>query len=144
MKITAQRRLAGLAGLLLLTLLAGAVFVSAAFAMHDAGSGTGGVAYAWTRNVSSTAGSSGTSVAGTQGRGGVSGQVTAVAPAPAAVTTPASSGMSSTAWIVIGVAVAALAVALVAWALARRRRRLASDTQQYCSLHPDDSLCGAV
>jgi LPXTG-motif cell wall-anchored protein len=59
-----------------------------------------------------------------------------------AATTP-SSGTSATTWILIGVVVAALAVGLIAWTLVRRRRRLATDTRQYCSLHPEDALCGA-
>ena len=42
-----------------------------------------------------------------------------------------------------GVVAAALAVGLT-WTLVRRRRRLASDTRQYCSLHPEDALCGAA
>ena len=149
MKIAAKQGYARLAGLLLLSLLAAAVFVPAALAINDTGSGTGGVSYAWARTAAATGTSVASFQAGTHGRGGVAvpeAQVAVVAPvaaAPVAATTP-SSGTSSTTWIVIGVALAALAVALVAWALVRRRRRLASDTQQYCSLHPEDALCGAA
>ena len=125
-----------------------AVFVEAATAIHATGSGTvAGVSYS-------------AAVSGAEGRGGVTGQVAAAAPAertaaaapaaaaaaaaaaPVAATTP-SSGTSATTWILIGVVAAALAVGLT-WTLVRRRRRLASDTRQYCSLHPEDALCGAA
>jgi len=132
MKITGLRRFASLAGLLLLTLLLAAVFVQAALAMNDYGSGAGGGV---------TVASVGTAQAGTLGRGGVSlpaGVAAARAPAPTSGTS------SSTPWIVTGIVVAAIAVAIAAWATARSRRRSARPSAEYCTLHPNDALCGAA
>jgi hypothetical protein len=121
MKITAQRRLAGM---LLLALLTVAVFVPAALAANVTGSGAGG----------------GIATAGTAGRGGISPPLAAAAQAAAEST---ASSFSTTTWIVIGVA-AALAVGIVAWVLISRRPRLTASTERYCALHPSDTLCGAA
>jgi hypothetical protein len=143
MKTTAQRRFAGLAGLLLLALLIVAVSVPAALATNAAGSGSGGVSYSWARAASGPTDVA-AAPAGTLGRGGVAAPIAAAAPAPvAAASEPASSGLSSTQWILIGVA-AAIAAGLVTWALVSRRRRLAASTERYCALHPSDALCGAA
>ena len=130
MKIATQLRLARFAGLLLLSLLVLAVFVMEAPAINAAGSGTGGGA-AFT-SVS-------TNQPGTQGRGGVSAPV---AVAPAAVTQPASSGTSSTTWILVGIAAAVLVAGLATWAIVRRRRSVGS--QAYCAQHPEDAMCTAA
>jgi len=130
MKITGLRRLAGFASLLLLSLLLVAVFVQAAPAMHDFGSGAGGGV---------TVASAGTAQAGTLGRGGVSlpaGVAAARAPAPTSGTS------SSTPWIAAGIIAAAFVAAIAVWATSRRRS--VRPSAEYCSLHPDDALCGAA
>ena len=132
MKITGLRRLASLAGLLLLSLLLVAVFVQAAPAMNAYGSGAGGGV---------TVASVGTPQAGSQGRGGVALPAGGVAAARAPA--PTSGTSSSTPWIVSGIA-AALVVAIAVWAATRSRRRSVRPSAQYCSLHPDDALCGAA
>ena len=128
MKIKAQRRIAGLAGLLLLSLFLAIVFAQAALAMNELGNG-GGVAVA----------SAATAQAGTLGRGGVSlpaGVAAARAPA-------ATSGTSSTTpWIVFGVVVAAVAVGIASWAAVRRRS--VRPSAAYCAQHPEDAMCGAA
>jgi hypothetical protein len=156
MKTTVQRRLARLAGLLLLTLLVFATGVQAAQAALVAGAGVGSDTASFTaparlQGLTPTAQSanqpgvavSGTRVATsarTQGRGGIT-----LAPLAASGVRPASSGTSSTtAWIVAGSAAALLIVIVAAWVLIRRRQpgELASAT--YCAQHPEDSLCAAA
>ena len=133
MKITGLRRLASLAGLLLLSLLLVAVFVQAAPAMNAYGSGAGGGV---------TVASVGTPQSGSQGRGGVALPAGGVAAARAPA--PTSGTSSSTPWIVTGIVAVAFVAAIAVWAAARSRRRSVRPSAQYCSLHPDDALCGAA
>ena len=119
MKITGLRRLAILAGLLLLSLLLVAVFV-------QAGTPARGDASAAASLPSSTA------LQAAAAELGQAGVVAARAPSPPALTS------SSTQWIVTGIVAAALIVAIAVWATARGRR------DEYCSIHPDNALCGAA
>ena len=128
MKIRAQRRIAGLAGLLVLSLFLAIVFAQTALAMNELGNG-GGVAVA----------SAGTAHAVSLGRGVTVPAGVTAARAPAAT----SSTSSSTAWIVSGVAVA-LAVVIAAWVIARGRRQSSQPTSAYCAQHPEDALCGVA
>jgi hypothetical protein len=131
MKTTALRRLAGLAGLLVLSLLLVAVFVPVAPAMNVDGSGAGG----------------GVTVAtlGTAQPGTAAGGVSLPAGVAAARAPAATSGTSSTTpWIVTGIIAAAVVVTIAAWATTRSRARSVRPSAEYCSLHPDDALCGAI
>jgi hypothetical protein len=119
MKITGFRRLASLAGLLLLALLLVAVFV-------QAGTPDRGVSAADVVLPSSTA------LQAAAAELGEAGVVPARAPSPTFATS------SSARWIVTGIVAAASIVAIAVWATARRRRA------EYCSIHPDDAFCGAV
>ena len=143
MNATAQRRLASLAVLLALVLLVAAVGVQAALAMYVTGSGGGASFASATTAQAGTQGRGGISAAvpadmaqaGTQGRGGIA--------AAAAAAEPASSGTSTTTWILIGLA-AALAVFIAAWAVVRSRGRSREPSQAYCAQHPEEALCGAA
>ena len=118
MKIT-RRRLASLAGLLLLSLLLVAVFVQAGTP------GRGDVSAANASLPSSTA------LQAAAAELGEAGGLAARAPSPPSVTS------SATRWIVTGIVAAAVIVAIAVWATARSRR------QEYCSIHPDVAFCGA-
>ena len=120
MKITGFRRLASLAGLLLLALLLVAVFVQAGTP------GKGGVSAADAALPSSTA------LQAAAAELGGAGVVAARAPSPPSATS------STTQWIVTGIVAAALIVAIAVRATARSRRA------EYCSIHPDAAFCGAV
>ncbi len=147
MRITAQRRLALLAGLLLLASIVFAMGVQTAQAKID----TGG----W--SVPAV-----TAPAGTQGRGGFDAahftppqpqglaaaerhahgaRSRSVANVPASPA--ASSGTSSTSvWIAAGSIAAALIVGIAVWAQVRRRRRPGGrPSAAYCAQHPEDALC---
>jgi hypothetical protein len=158
MKTSAQKRLARLAGLLLLSLLVFATGIQAAqaAAVADSGAGSGTASSTAPHQLQGLTAARAhqhdqgvvvsvaavTATAGTQGRGGV-----ALAPfTSASGAQPASSSTSSTtAWIAAGSAAAALIVGFAAWALIRRRRQpgeFASAT--YCAQHPEDSLCMAA
>jgi hypothetical protein len=119
MKITG-RRLASLAGLLLVSLLLVAVFV------QGNTPGTGEVSAA---NVSLPSSTVLQAAAGELGEAGV---LAARAPSPPSVTS------STTQWIVTGIVAAAVIVAIAVWATARIRR------VEYCSIHPNDAFCGAA
>jgi hypothetical protein len=120
MKITGLRRLASLAGLLFLSLLLVAVFV-------QAGTPSGG-------DVSAAAASlpSSTALRAAAAELGQAGAVAARAPSPPSVTS------SSTQWVVAGIVAAALIITIAVWATARSRKA------EYCSIHPDNALCGVV
>jgi hypothetical protein len=140
MKITLKRRLALLAGLLLLSLPVFAIGLQAAQALPtSAGTalagtqGRGGVnAAPLTLALAGTQGRGGVNaapltlaLAGTQGRGGVNAAPLTLASGTQAASTstqPASSGISSTtAWIAAVAVVGALLIG--SWALVRRRRQ---------------------
>ena len=169
MKTTAQRRLARLTGLVLLSLLVVAVGVQVAQAAASsttpaAGTqGRGGVAILATTPVAGTEGRGGVAFrvtapsAGTQGRGGV----TAFAIAPAAGTQgrggiaavrgvtaarPGLSGTPSTAsWIIVGSALAVLMIGLATWALiSRLRQRDEPLSMAFCAQHPEHAMCGTA
>jgi hypothetical protein len=143
MKITTQKRLAVLAGLLLLSLLVFATGVQAAQAATGvsplaATQGRGGLDLRGT----SLAATGVSPLAATQGRGGFD----AARFARASGAQPASSGTSSTtAWIVSGSAAAVLFVAFLAWAVIRRRRQPGERASAaYCAQHPEDALCATA
>jgi len=167
MKITTQKRLAVLEGLLLLSLLVFATGVQAAQAATGlsplAGTqGRGGLDLRGTSlsatGVSPLAGTQGrggldlrgtslaatdvSPLAGTQGRGGLD----AARIARASGAQPASSGTSSTTvWIVAGSAAVILFVAFLGWALIRRRRQPGERASAaYCAQHPEDALCATA
>jgi hypothetical protein len=119
MKITGLRRLASLAGLLFLSLLLVAVFVQAGTPAR------GGVSAAASLPSS-------TALRAAAAELGQAGAVAARAPSPPSVTS------SSTQWVVAGIVAAALIVTIAVWATARSRKA------EYCSIHPDNALCGVV
>jgi len=64
---------------------------------------------------------------------------------PASGARPASTDTSSTtAWIAAGSVAAVLFVGFAAWALMRRRRTGELASAAYCAQHPEDPLCSAV
>jgi hypothetical protein len=151
MKITLKRRLALLAGLLLLSLPVFAIGLQAAQALPtSAGTalagtqGRGGVnAAPLTLALAGTQGRGGVNaapltlaLAGTQGRGGVNAAPLTLASGTQAASTstqPASSGISSTtAWIAAVAVVGALLIG--SWALVRRRRQ--RQALPICEVHP--------
>ncbi len=156
MRITAPRRLALLAGLMLLALVVLATGIQAAQAANVTGTGAGSGTASFTSTnqlqgltaaraaqhdrgtvVAVTAA---TAPAGTQGRGGAA----PAAFAPASGAQPAASG-TPTAWIIAGSLAAALLVGFIAWALVRRRRQLsARPSAAYCAQHSEDALCTAA
>jgi cobalamin biosynthesis Mg chelatase CobN len=157
MKTTVQRRLALLAGLLLLSSIAIAAGAATAQAATVAGAGAAsGAAPAATFAQSRAAAylrahdrgfvatvPAVTAPAATQGSTAVGRGVRAgrsAADIPAAQ--PGSSGASAaSAWIFAALAAAALAVIAV-WALVRRRRQPnGRPSAAYCAQHPDDPLC---
>jgi hypothetical protein len=156
MRITAQRRLALLAGLLLLALVVFATGIQAAQATTAVGTGAGSGAASFTSTTqlqgltavraaqhdqgTVVAVTAGTAAAGTQGRGGI-----ASAPfAPASGAQPAASG-TPTAWIIAGSVAAVLLVGFAAWALMRRRRQSGErPSAAYCAQHSEDALCTAA
>ena len=154
MKITAQRRLVLLAGLLLLSLLVFAMSIQVAQAMNASGSGAGPgkstinalqlptLAQVQQHQGIGPYASVTTAQAGTQGRGGVA--VASLTPVqPKALT--AASGSSTSAWIAVGTAAAIVLVGFAAWALMRRRRQPeARASAAYCAQHPEDGLCTAA
>jgi len=154
MKITAQRRPALLAGLLLLSLLVFAISVQAAQAAlvtgTGAGSGKSTISALQVPTLAQVQQHQGigpyapvtTAQAGTQGRGGVA--AASLTPTqPKALT--AASGSSTSAWIAAGSAAAIVLVGFAAWALMRRRRqREARPSAAYCAQHPEDGLCTAA
>jgi hypothetical protein len=123
MKTRVQRRLALLAGLLILSSLVFATGIQAATPPTPLDG--------WVTTANTA-----------QDNQGVAGAATT----PASGAQPASSDTSSTtAWIAVGSAAAVLLVGFAAWALMRRRRQpgeLASEA--YCAQHPEDPLCSAV
>jgi hypothetical protein len=136
MKTMVQRRLALLAGLLLLSLLVIAVGaqVVQALRVSDSGASSGSGAVAVT-----------TAPAKAEGRGGASAPLVPAAGVQPASSTTTSTTTSTTAWIVAGSVAAALIVGLAAWALVRRRRQYGvPGSAAYCSRHPDDALCGVA
>lgn len=148
MKSTAQKRLARLAGLVVLSLLVIAVGAQVVRAAAVAGAEGRGGAALLTTTPPAESGRGGfglvaaTPVAGTQGRGGIA----AVPLAPATGTEPISSGTSYTvAWILIGSAVAVLMLGLAAWALvSRRRQRSEPLSVAFCARHPEHAMCGTA
>ncbi len=132
MKITAQRRLPLLAGLLLLAMIVFATGVQAAQAATVAGSGAGSGTASLTTHISQPQGLTGAQRSARGGRLAVN--------IPAAQS--GSLGTSSrTAWIAAGLAAAALIV-IAAWVLSRRRRRPGGrPSAAYCARHPEDPLC---
>ena len=145
MKSTAQKRLARLAGLVLLSLLVIAVGAHVVQAAAVAGTeGRGGVTPLTTTPPAELGrggfGLEATPAAGTQGRGGVA----AVPFAPATGAEPASSGAPSTiAWIIVGSALAVLMLGLATWALvSRRRQRSEPLSVAFCARHPEHAMCG--
>jgi hypothetical protein len=133
MKITLKRRLALLAGLLLLSLPVFAIGLQAAQALPT----SAGTALAGTQGRGGVNAAPLTlALAGTQGRGGVNAApLTTVSGTQAASTStqPASSGMSSTtAWIAAVAVVGALLIG--SWALVRRRRQ--RQALPICEVHP--------
>jgi hypothetical protein len=158
MKITVQKRLALLAGLLLLALLVFATGVQAAQAAAVAGSGTGSstaslttppqgltsaAAHQHHRGQGAAVAAAGvTAPIGAQGRGGFD----SANFRPASGVQPAASGMSSTtAWIIAGSVAAVLLIGFAAWALTRRRRQSGEPVSAaYCARHPEDARCTAA
>ena len=147
MKITAQRRLALLAGLLLLASTVLATGIQTAQAMVDTGGSSGPAV---------------TAPAAAQGRGGFD-AAHFVPPQPQGLTAaerhahggrsssagdvPAaqfgSSGVSSAStWIALGSLAVVLLVGYAVWTLMSRRRRPGGrPSAAYCARHPDDALC---
>ena len=179
MKTTVHKRLARLAGLLVLSLLVAAIGIQAAQAATVSGTGAGssaaslatpvqlqGLTAAQLHHYIGKAQSMTvtTASAGTQGRGGVAvasiapnqsqGSTTALPrnfngrfqPAAHVLTAQAvSSGTTSTsAWIIAGSAAAVLLVGFAAWTLTRRQKPGQLASANFCSLHPEDSLCTAA
>jgi len=179
MKTTVHKRLARLAGLLVLSLLVAAIGIQAAQAATVSGTGAGSGAASFTTPAQLQGltavqlhhyigkGQSMTAVtasAGTQGRGGVA--VASITPNQPQGSTSAqlrsfngrfqptanvlaaqatSPGTTSTsAWIIAGSAAAVLLVGLAAWTLTRRQKPGQLASADFCSLHPEDSLCTAA
>lgn len=147
MKSTAQKRLARLAGLVLLSLLVIAVGAPVVRAAAVPGTeGRGGAALLTTTPPAEVGrggfGLAATPAAGTEGGGGSA----AVPFAPATGAEPVSSGTSYTvAWILIGSALAVLMLGLAAWALvSRRRRRSEPLSMAFCARHPEHAMCGTA
>ena len=158
MKLTVQKRLALLTGLLLLSLLEFATGIQAAQAAAVAGGGTGSstASFASTTQLQGLTAAAahqhdqGTSVAaaavtvpaGAQGRGGFD----SAHFRPASGVQPAASGTSSTtAWIIAGSAAAVLLIGFAAWGLTRRRRQSGEfASTAYCARHPEDARCTAA
>lgn len=112
MKTTAQTRLAGLAGLVLPSLL---VFATGAHVAQAA------------------------AVARTQGRGGIAASLSAPASGALAVS---SGTLSTVAWIIVGSALALLVIGLAAWAWVRRRRQRTEPLSVvFCARHPEHAMC---
>ena len=147
MKSTAQKRLARLAGLVLLSLLVIAVGAHVVQAAAVAGTeGRGGVTPLTTTPPAELGrggfGLEATPAAGIEDRGGIA----AVPFAPATGAAPVSSGTSYTvAWILIGSALAVLMLGLAAWALvSRRRKRSEPLSVAFCARHPEHAMCGTA
>jgi hypothetical protein len=138
MKTTANIRFASLAGLFLLSLVALVLAAGSVPAMNASGAGVGGGAATVGAFVPPA------ELAAALVRHNALDRVAAYA-APASTTqTVASSGLSTTSWVIIAVVVAMLAI--VAWLLLRQRSRpgsAASRSAAFCSLHPDDVRCAA-
>jgi hypothetical protein len=138
MKTTVQRRLALLAGLLLLALIVFAIGIQSAQAAIMVGDGGGSRA----TSITTPTQPKGLTAAQIRHRdGGRSQPVSNVSAAQ-----PASSGSSSrSAWIAGGSAAAVLLVGFASWALVRRRRQPAGfASATYCAQHPEDPLCRAA
>ena len=160
MKISVQKRLALLAGLLLLALLVLATGIQAAQAAAVAGSGTGSSAASFAATTqpqqltaaaahqhhrgqgAAVAAAGVTAPVGARGRGGFDLRHFT----PASGVQPAASGTSSTtAWIIAGSAAAVLLIGFSAWALTRRRRQSGEfASPAYCARHPEDARCTAA
>ena len=146
MKTRVQRRLALLAGLLILSSLVFATGIQAA-APITTQDGWLTAANTAARNQSVGAAATPTTTqdgwltdANTAARN--QGFVGAV---PASGAQPASSDASSTTtWIAVGLVAAVLFVGFAAWALMRRRRTGELASAAYCAQHPEDPLCSAV
>lgn len=140
MKTTVHRRLALLAGLLLVSLLVFATGIQAAPAA-TAAEGTG--AGSDTAATPPTSLDGWVTAANTAPRNqGVVGAVQASGAQPAS-----SDASSTTAWIVAGSAavLAVLIVGIAAWALMRRRRQPGeSPLATYCARHPEAPVCTAA
>ena len=151
-----ERRLALLAGLVLLALIVLATGIQAAQAATVTGTGAGSGAASFTSTTqlqgltaaraaqhdqgTVLAVTAGTAPAGTQGRGGVA----SAAFAPASGAQPAASGTSA-AWIIAGSVAAVLLVGFAAWAVLRRRRQPGErPSAAYCAQHGEDALCTAA
>jgi hypothetical protein len=133
MKITLKRRLALLAGLLLVSLPVFAIGLQAAQALPT----SAGTALAGTQGRGGVNAAPLTlALAGTQGRGGVNAAPLTLASgtqAASTITQPTSSGISSTtAWIAAVAVVGALLIG--SWALVRRRRQ--RQALPICEVHP--------
>lgn len=139
MKTRVQRRLALLAGLLILSSLVLATGIQAAATPIPL---DGWVTSANTATPT-TSQDGWLTAANTAARD--QGFVGAV-PVPAPGARPASSDTpSTTTWIAVGAAAAALLVGFAAWALLRRRPQPGySASAGYCARHPEDARCATV
>ncbi len=165
MKLKVERRLASLAGLLLLGLAMFATGAQAAQAASVGRDGSGANAAFVSRHTQAQGvvaaarrahhrGVVGTLTAGT-GLAVAQGRVpldlrhftlpSGTQPASSG-TQPASSGTASrTGWMAAGSAVSVLLVGFAAWALVRRRRQLGDlASASYCAQHPEDQMCTAA
>ena len=150
MKIAAQRRLASLAGLLLLALVVSAVGVQAAQAVLATNTGGASGTVAVTPALAATQGRGGfdaSSFIAPQQQGPAAAQLQANGgrlPGEAHVlaASPGMSTSSTIAWIIGGTA-AAVVIVLIAVLVPTRRRRQAGErpSKAYCAEHPDDALC---
>ena len=146
MKTTLQRRLAILAGLVVLSMIVVATGAQVVQATLAYGSGAGAAS---TGQLVATSGQS-------QNSGSVNSGVTGPAQrghGTTAVTTPTEGSSSTTAWIITGGVIAVLLVIGLAWAVDRRRSRSAeyagassrrSPSQTFCAQHPEDAACRAT
>jgi hypothetical protein len=140
MKTTANRRFAIPAGLFLFSLLVLvlATGLEVAPAMNADGAGAGGGS-ATLGTVAAPA-----DLAAALVRHNQLDRVAAYAAPASTVQAASSGGVSTTAWVIIAVVVAMLAI--VGWLFLRRRSRpgtAASQSTQFCSLHPEDMRCSA-
>src|SRR5664280_1863773 len=141
MKTTVQKRLARLAGLLLLSLLVAAIGVRAAQAATVSGTGAGSstVSLTPTTQLQALTAAQRHHYFGGNDNGRFQPVSNVLAAQPAS-----SSASSTTVWIAAGTAAALAIVVIAAWALIRRQRPGQLASASYCAQHPEDSLCIAA
>jgi hypothetical protein len=138
MNHTAQRRLARLAGLVLVTLLVCAIAaqMAAAYRLDGSGFGDGVVALSGPEPAAASEGAT-TPPATLQGRGGIASAAVDARSQP----TPADTNASAA----ILFSLAAVLVGVVVWIAIDRRRRLTGPSlAAFCARNPADPRCAAA